>query len=320
MIIKYKSLAKGVASNFFKRYRESPTGIMGTFSADGAYAIFMRYLIALGQVGKSFDDSVVVEFGPGSSFGMGICALLCGATRYYAYDLIDHTEDDRNLIIFDELHDYLKRQAPIPLNGWCARIFPLIDTPEFPHHLLPPALLQRSLDPARVKALRDDLASKGGVFFRPRSSSKLAGAELDEPADIIVSESVLEHVDDLSSTYDAFKRWIAPDGVMVHLIDYGSHKLSPEWNGHWQCSPAMWKLVRGKRYYLINRASHQTHLDMLRANGFDVVQSQLFRRIDGVLREDFSPELRGMNPRDATTALAAVTCLPALEVKAERAA
>ncbi len=307
-MIRYKSIVKGAGSYFIGALRRSGTGTDGTFSAEGSYAIFMRYLVALGQIGVSFENKVVLEFGPGSSYGVGIAALLSGAKRYYTFDLIDHTTDTRNLGIFDEMVRMFRARAAIPSSGWCARIFPFIDDPAFPKAMLPDALLDTTLKPERLTALRLDLETRGEEFIRPRSSMELRNVVLDEAPDIIISESVLEHVDDLTSTYAAFGRWLAPDGVMAHLIDYTSHNLSTNWNGHWGCSPLVWSIVRGKRYYLINRMPHQAHIDFLRINGMHVVHSQLLRRVDGLTPDQFSPEFRNMSLRDATTSLAAIVC------------
>lgn len=307
-MIRYRSIVKGAGSYFFKVFRKSGTGTDGAFSAEGSYAIFMRYLIALGKIGLSFESKVALELGPGSSYGIGFGALLAGARRYYAVDLIDHTADSRNLAVFDEMVSMFKARADIPTASWCGRIFPFVDDPVFPKELLPDALLERTLNADRLNAIRHDLETGGEEFIRTRSSAQVRDVILGEAADIIVSESVLEHVDDPKLTYEAFGRWLAADGVMAHLIDYSSHNLARDWNGHWQCSPFVWSLVRGKRYYLINRLPHQSHLDFLAANGFAVVDGQFLRRVDGLQREEFAPEFRGMSLRDFTTALAAIVC------------
>ncbi|HLH97104.1 MAG TPA: methyltransferase domain-containing protein [Xanthobacteraceae bacterium] len=307
-MIRYKSIVKGAASHWVKSLRNSGTGTGGAFRPEGSYAIFMRHLMALAEIDVAFDDKVVLEFGPGSSYGMGVAALLSGARRYYAFDLVDHTTDARNLAVFDELVRLFKSRADIPVTGWCARIFPFIDDPAFPRNLLSDALLERTLRPERLAAIRHDLESRGDNFIRPRSSADLGHANLDESVDIIVSESVLEHVDDVEAAYAAFARWLSPGGAMTHLIDYSSHNLSDEWNGHWECSPFIWSLVRGKRSYLINRMPHQTHVDLLTANGMTICRTKLLRRVDGLTPDQFSPEFRGMGLRDATTALASITC------------
>ena len=110
------------------------------------------------------------------------------------------------------------------------------------------------------------------------------------------------------SAYKAFAKWLSPDGVMAHLIDYSSHNLSRQWNGHWQCSPMVWSLTRGKRLFLINRVPHQGHLSLLQTYGFDVLSCDRLRRVDGLTPDEFSPEFRDMAFVDATTCLAALVC------------
>lgn len=306
--MRYKSIIKGALSKFIKRFRHSDNGTNGTFNAEGSYAIFMRYVIALARAGESFDMAAVVEFGPGASFGVGIAALLVGARKYYPIDLVDHTDVERNLAVFDRISDLLLQRTQIPTTGWCSRIFPIVDDPTFPHDLLPESLLARTLAPERVDEIRRDLQTKSGHYITPRSSVDVRNLNLDEPIDVIISESVLEHVDDLEGTYDAFARWLAPHGVMAHLIDYGSHNLADTWNGHWACPSALWSIVRGKRAFLINRIPHHGHLDLLNSRGMQVVHSELLRRVDGVIQDQFAPEFRLMHPSDATTALASIVC------------
>lgn len=308
MLIRPKSVLKGVGSFAIDKFRASGAGDAGVNDANGSYAIFMRYLLALARMGTSFENKVVVEFGPGSSFGIGFAALLCGAKRYYAFDVVDHTSDDRNIRIFDSLADMFKNQSKISIDGFCARIFPFLEDYNFPTNLLPEDLLKRTLEPGRIADIRKDLRDAEDNYIRPRSSANIRAGSIDEKADIILSESVLEHVDDLEATYDFFRRSLAPNGAMVHLIDYSSHKLSPTWNGHWGCSSFLWSLVRGKRHYLVNRMPHQVHLDLLHANGLKVCDTELLRRVDGLTRDQFSPEFRSMSYRDSTTALVSITC------------
>jgi hypothetical protein len=301
-----KSVIKGVGSFVLPSWRSSTPGDTGAIDANGSYAIFARYVWALAKVGLEFDGHSVMEFGPGASFGVGFCALLCGALRYHPIDLIDHTDPERNVLIFDQLAGMIKDRAPIPINDSCSRIFPFLDDTEFPHDLLPDDLLSRTLDPSRIAAIRNDISKRTQQFVRPSSSHNIADQAVDAPVDIILSESVMEHVDDLENTYKFFARSIAPGGCMVHLIDYGSHKLATDWNGHWQASPLIWNLTRGKRYYLINRAPHQRHVDLMEQNGFSILHTERFRRPDGLLRPEFSDEFRSMSFIDSQTNLASV--------------
>jgi hypothetical protein len=266
----------------------------------------MRYVFALARVGVSFENKVVLEYGPGATLGLGFASLICGAKRYYSYDLIDHTDADRNLAVFDELLQMFKRRAALPSDGFHARIFPILESNEFPSEALPEDLLRRTLEPERIDAIREDIKTRAGHFVLQRSSRDIGAAVQDEPADVIISESVLEHVDDLPPTYAFFARALAADGAMVHLIDYTCHNLANEWNGHWVCAPTLWSIVRGKREFLINRKPHQYHLDLLAENGMRVIQASRLHRVDGATRDGFASEFREMSRLDATTSLAQI--------------
>jgi hypothetical protein len=83
-MIRAKSVIKGAGSYFIDAFRNPHGEASGTMSALGSYAIFVRYLSAVRQAGLSFDGKTVLEFGPGSSLGVGIAALLSGCARYYS--------------------------------------------------------------------------------------------------------------------------------------------------------------------------------------------------------------------------------------------
>ena len=89
--------------------------------------------------------------------------------------------------------------------------------------------------------------------------------------DMIYSQAVLEHIDDLQGCYMAMKRWLNPDGFMSHHVDFRCHCKADTWNGHWTYSNTLWKIVVGKRPYLLNREPHSKHIQLLKNNGFRVV-------------------------------------------------
>ena len=89
--------------------------------------------------------------------------------------------------------------------------------------------------------------------------------------DLLVSQAVLEHVDDVDAAYGAMRRWLKPNGVMSHRIDYTCHGITRDWYGHWTVSPALWRIVRGKRAYLISRPPHSAHVVAMQQNGFEIV-------------------------------------------------
>jgi hypothetical protein len=121
-----------------------------------------------------------------------------------------------------------------------------------------------------------------------------------DSVDMIFSQAVLEHVDDLGGVYEAMRGWLRSGGVMTHQIDYRSHGKADSWDGHWTYSNAAWKLVVGRRPYLLNRISHSGQLRQLRTAGFEIVAETLYREPSHIRRRDLAPHLRGIPDDDLT--------------------
>src|SRR5439155_1152871 len=105
-------------------------------------------------------------------------------------------------------------------------------------------------------------------------SMLLSGADRYHAFDVVQhaqvkrNQAVLGHVDDLASSYRAMRLSIKPDGLLSHTIDFRCHSTARVWHGHWRYSDAVWKLIRGRRSYLLNREPYSAHLRLLAANGF----------------------------------------------------
>jgi hypothetical protein len=294
---------KGALSYIIPQFR-NPHVERGTANADFAYSQFLRFVILTARVQPwTHFPKVVAEIGPGSSFAFGICALLAGADRYYALDVIAQATSVRNLAMLDDLVARLKARAPIPDTGWNARIFPFVPGNDFPLALFPD--LDETLSDQRIAEIRSNLAGTGpSDMIRSYAPWTDHEHRVDRLPDWIVSNSVMEHVDDLDHAYQAFRHWSAPGTIMSHLIDYSSHGITPEWNGHWAASDLGWTITRGKRHYLINRVPHSDHLKLHAASGFRVLAEDKLRRVDGLLREEFPAPFDAMSHEDASTHLA----------------
>jgi hypothetical protein len=242
--------------------------------------------------------NVVAELGPGSSLGTGFAALIAGAQKYYALDLIDHSQVDTNVKVFDDLVALFRRKASIPAAGSYSLIFPDLDSYDFPQFLLDPGT---ELFNKRVKAIREDIILRTGVFFEvaaPWTQSNLIKVHF---VDWLFSHSVLEHVDDLPATYRAVTKWLKPGAYASHLIDFDCHGLAHEWNGHWAIKDGLWIAIRGKRPYLLNRDWYETHLRLAATNGLTTLLEKRNKRFDGLIREQFEPRFRVMPDDDART-------------------
>jgi len=255
--------------------------------------------------GLPTDPTNVAELGPGDSLGIGLAALLSGASNYYAFDVVKFANIGRNLEVFDELVALFNKRERIPDATEFPEAQPLLESYEFPAYILTDARLRDALDPRRVESIRGILTgiepnSEGPIgisYFAPWDSSAIL---MEASVDLIFSQAVLEHVDDLEHTYRTLHRWMKPGGVMSHQIDFRCHDAVKQWNGHWAFSDWTWRLMRGRRPYYLNREPHSKHLALLIRNGFKVVcdmrgetksaikRKQLARRFQNLTNEDLS--------------------------------
>ncbi len=92
MILKAKALLSGLASWLPGYDVARTTG--GTDSARYCYSVWLRHLVLAASSGRlqAGVPRIVAELGPGDSVGIGIAALLSGAERYYALDLLPYSD------------------------------------------------------------------------------------------------------------------------------------------------------------------------------------------------------------------------------------
>jgi hypothetical protein len=300
---KMRPFAKGILSFIFPNLRavHKHTNPLGTLSAESCYSIFLRHISFLRKAGVQTVPKVLAEFGPGSSLGTGFAALIAGAEKYYALDLIDFSETTSNLTVFDELVALFRRKAPIPASGVHSLRFPDLDCYDFPDFL---ALDLDAAFEKRIAAIRQDIALKAGVFVQIAAPWMQRSILRPSSVDWIFSQSVMEHIDDIAGAYGTFAYLLKPSGYASHLIDFGCHGLTQEWNGHWALNESTWFVLRGRRPYLINRLPYSEHIRLATANRFVTVLEKRNKRFDGLIPEQFAPCFRSMSDEDARTRMA----------------
>ena len=89
--------------------------------------------------------------------------------------------------------------------------------------------------------------------------------------DLIFSQAVMEHVDDIEFAYTEMFNWLRPGGVISHQVDFKTHEMTNEWNGHWFIGDAMWELLSHGRKYPMNRLPLSSHVEMIERAGFEIV-------------------------------------------------
>lgn len=283
-----------------------PRGTGGTDSAEYCYSVWLRHLVLAHRNGLDCDPRTVVELGPGDSLGVGLAALLSGCEEYYAFDVVRYSSLETNMSIFERLAYLFQERAPIPDHREFPKIKPYLDSYGFPSQVLDDERLQRSLAPSRLDRIRrailrgsdNEIVCK---YLGPWDDGCSIGIS---SADMVISQSVLEYVDDLHSVYSAMNSWLKLGGFVSHQVDFGSVGTAVDWNGHWAYSDLMWRLMRGRRPYFPNRQPHSVHLEILREEGFEVVCDLPVKSASRLSVNDLAPRFRAMAEDDLVTSAA----------------
>lgn len=276
-------------------------GTGGTTNALYAYGVWLKHLTLLHAHGMPAIPRVLAELGPGDSLGIGLSAMLSGVDQYYALDVVRHSNPERNLAIFEELVVLFRDRAPRPRKGW-PDFDSHLDARHFPSHILTDEVLARSLAPERLDRIRNAIRrpDQSNEDISVRYLVPWSSRDVIEPGtvDVLLSHSVLEHVVDLPPTYEAMHTWLKPGGIMSHQIDFESHGLSEEWNGYRGYPEWAWKLILGRRPFLINREPYSVHWALIGEHGFEVLANLKAYRTDGLRRSRLASRWRGISDDD----------------------
>lgn len=282
---------------------QPPVGTGGTVSARYCYSVFMRHRVIAARHGLVSAPRTVLELGPGDSLGIGLMAVLTGSERYIAIDAVRHASLEVNLAVFEELVDLLMHRTPIPDEGECEVIRPVLSRYGFPHDIFDETSLRLALSPERLTRIRQGLITeeKRGTIEYLAPYGEMSGIDSGS-VDWIFSQAVLEHVDDLPETYHECFRCLKTDGLMSHQIDYQCHETAEEWNGHWKYPEWFWGVMRGCRPWFVNRQPHSAHLKMQVQAGFEICAEILDERKSEMSRKQLAKKFRMLSDKDLATA------------------
>jgi hypothetical protein len=268
----------------------------------------LRHLVMAASLGLNRDPKHIAELGPGASIGAGLAALLCGAERYSALDLVRHANPVSNVVIFDELVEMFRARADLPE---IPDVWPQLDDYRFPSHILDEARMQRALHPNRVARLRDAVLGDdpSGLirYFVPWDEASVLerGSQ-----DLVFSQAVLEHIDSLPETYCAMRAWLKPTGYISHEIDFKSHGYAETWDGHWRYGDLRWALLRGPDAWCINRQPYSEHVRLLMQAGFRVLAARPVQRHPSYARRRLARRFRAMPEADRSISGAYIVAQP----------
>jgi SAM-dependent methyltransferase len=303
-----KPILRGLATYLPLVKRFTNRGSGGTDVARYCYCVWLRHLVSLHAAGLGSTWPVVAELGPGDSLGTGIAALLTGSERYYAFDAKPFIQNQTNVDMLNRLLSLFQAREPIPDDREFAEVIPTLADYSFPASILTERRLQNTLNSDRLLAIRRELAELANhrpgrhvSYFAPWDDGASVQAE---SVDLAFSQAVMEHVVDIDATYKALGKWVRPNGCMSHSIDYRSHHTAGKWNGHWGYSDFVWKIIVGRRAFLINREPHSRHLQAMQDNGFKIRFDQHFHEDAGLEAGRLAPRFRNMTDTDLHTSSA----------------
>lgn len=165
---------------------------------------------------KQYDT--LVEIGPGDTIGVGMIALLSGTNKYYAVDTVHHKRSvEQDLLMLDKIIRFLQQNQNLEKDF-------SIDF----------SRLEKVKEAIKVSCTNPTMIE----FVVPWSKEKIPAKSVD----LIFSQAVLEHVDNIEKLYEVQAYWLKEGGITSHQIDLKSHGTHRLWDGHRHYPNFIWKL------------------------------------------------------------------------------
>ena len=267
------------------------------------FGVWLRHMIEAHAQGLPTCPRTVCEIGPGKTVGAGLAALISGADRYIAIDGKPTWDTEKNLAMVDGLVEMFRRRSARDATGDDLPEGAMLST-EFPAHVLSDGRMEKCLEPGRLRRIRESIVRVNRNDSCIRYIVQKSGDpmhELDGSADMIFSQAALEHVGELSLTYERMSRWLAPGGFVSHQIDFQCHGAASDWNGHWAYSDPVWQFIHVGAEPLINRVPYSGHMRLMRFHGFALVTERRRQDRSGMSRAMLAPRFWRMSSDDLTT-------------------
>ena len=277
-----------------------------TDSVRYCYSVWLRHLGMLHANGLPTSFETVAELGPGRTCGIGLAALLSGSKSYVGLDVVSYKELQHNVALLYDLAELYERKERIPDDAEFPEIKPKLKSYGFPTEALDFARLKESRSTSHLLSIKKDIAGeREEIVNRPIFQYVVPWNDPDVvdrgSVDLIFSQAVLEHVEDLDGAYQAMSMWLRPGGLMSHQIDFKCHGTASKWNGHWCYSDFWWRAIKGNRPYLINREPLSTHLKFLKKHGFETVVVQSVTQRNDIERHRLADRFSDLSDGDLTT-------------------
>jgi SAM-dependent methyltransferase len=246
---------------------------------EASYRVWMKHLSLLHNMTGCGVPSVVAELGPGDTLGTGVAALFSGAQRYVGIDVLPFARSGPTLEVARGLRDLFSIRARVVVKGW-PDFTEYLDNAGFLSSVLTDEILAHALAEERASAILSELSDVVASTERstcqfinysaPYSNSSIP----DDSIDLFYSHSVLEHVENLPAALSLMHASLKSKGLMSHQFDLRSHNITRSWDGHREFGNNSWKIVVGKRPFLLNRLSYSKVLEEIERAGFRILDAR----------------------------------------------
>ena len=201
---------------------------------------FTVFLDLLGR--ETIQGASVLEVGPGMNLAMAGLFIGAGANRYVAIDRFPGGVFEPESIAYCQS---ILQAAPENIRQ---------------------GLADRSLDPSRYPW--NDQEKK--LISVHHNSLEQASKNFVSSFDVVISHNVVEHLYDIKRAFFAMREVLAPDGVMVHRVDYGPHSIWRQYDNPLMfltINKRLWRTM-GFGRAITNRYRHREILDAMTKAGF----------------------------------------------------
>ena len=203
-------------------------------------------------------NKTVLEIGPGNDISTGILMVLAGAKHVF---LVDRISNNR----------YIEHSVDADL-GRVTALAAYIHRPGLEK------TCQLAVDPLEVL----DRISVVDCYFTD-TDQLLQHIGPQVKIDVILSNTVLEHVDDLMTLFNNAHHMLTPQGVMFHYVDVSDHAyhvlhryrkawMLDNYLNHMEYSDRTWAYLNDRRALNMNRKTLPYYLDLCDACHFDILK------------------------------------------------
>src|SRR5690606_13050796 len=168
----------------------------------------------------------------------------------------------------DELKDYFLSSMDIPHGKGFESVSPMLNDYSYPSDIIKYDTEYFNL---RHKIIKESLLNNSEEiiikYIVPWTSTNTSGIG---NLDLIFSQAVMEHIEDIAFAYKEMYKYLKKGGIISHQIDFKTHEMTKDWNGHWFISEPVWKFLLRGRKYPINRLPLSSHVNMIKNVGFEI--------------------------------------------------